>query len=356
MSQGDRTICRPLVENGQALLHGRTFRCAAAAVASVCLTAGAANADLTRPAAGAPLPTPPSCALVPMPASGPVGTSIELRGSCAGILYHRLVSVYFDYTLVAQFDGISPDYATVFAVPLRARPGLHLIRMRGGLIPQDASGSFEVTGQPAPCEGDCNVDDTVTIDELIAGVNIALDHTSTSSCAALDSNGNESVEVDELVQAVRAALFGCDPAPTCHDDLECEPPAFCLAPGERSGCTCRPIESDCERDADCQTDGADDICAPLQPQDCLCAPVTVCQPGCTGDSECGTGEACNAAHHCVPAPCSADSCPRFFRCEPRGAHSECHRIPCDRNVPGGAIFCVNGVYYGQLGTCTLPVP
>jgi len=299
--------------------------------------------------------TPVPCMLDPMPASGPVGTRVELRGTCPGILYHRLVSVYFDYTLVGLFDGVEARYATSFSVPRRARSGPHEVRMHGGLIPSTATGVFEVTGEPAACEGDCNLDDKVTIDELITGLNIALKHISTSDCMALDTDENEAVGIDELMQAVRAALFGCDPVPTCHDDLECESPSSCLAPGEHGCGICQPIESNCQFDADCHAADLGQICAPVRPQHC-CPPALVCQPGCTSDAECAEGEVCNAAHHCALAPCAGDSCPPHFQCEPRDGAFTCHRILCDRDSRCGAGSCVNGACYAALGTCSLPVP
>jgi hypothetical protein len=289
-----------------------------------------------------------------MPASGTAGTRVELRGTCPGIRYHRLVSVYFDHTLVAQFDGVGSQYAVAFSVPRRARPGPHRLTMRGGLI-TSADAVFEVTGDPPACEGDCNLDDSVTIDELVVGIRIALRHGDASACTAIDSNADGVVAIGELVQAVRAALLGCAPVPTCHDVFECEPPSSCLAPDGFVGCgICRPTETDCVRDADCTSRGPAHICAPVKPQDCPCEAVTVCQLGCRTDAECATGEACDAAHHCVPAPCTRGSCPSNFRCEERGTRFECHRIPCDRDSP--AAFCVNGFLYDRLGSCTLPVP
>lgn len=60
-----------------------------------------------------------------------------------------------------------------------------------------------------PCIGDCNADGTVTVDELIKGVNIVLGTLPISDCLALDANSDETVTVDELVKAVGAALNGC---------------------------------------------------------------------------------------------------------------------------------------------------
>jgi hypothetical protein len=60
--------------------------------------------------------------------------------------------------------------------------------------------------------GDCDQSDGVTVDELVAGVGIALGNTLIDDCLAFDTNGDRAVTVDELVLAVGNALNGC-PAP-----------------------------------------------------------------------------------------------------------------------------------------------
>lgn len=59
------------------------------------------------------------------------------------------------------------------------------------------------------CQGDCNNDGEVTINELIMGVNIALSRMRTMMCNALDRNRDDRVSVDELIGGVRSALDGC---------------------------------------------------------------------------------------------------------------------------------------------------
>lgn len=56
--------------------------------------------------------------------------------------------------------------------------------------------------------GDCDGDGTVTVSELIIGVNLSLE-SEPRSCAAFDRNGDTRVTVDELVLAVNHALHGC---------------------------------------------------------------------------------------------------------------------------------------------------
>ena len=69
----------------------------------------------------------------------------------------------------------------------------------------------------AQCAGDCNGDGEVTVDELIIGVNIALDTASLSRCSALDTNHDGIITIDEIIAAVNTALNGCTggaPTPT----------------------------------------------------------------------------------------------------------------------------------------------
>jgi protocatechuate 3,4-dioxygenase beta subunit len=66
-------------------------------------------------------------------------------------------------------------------------------------------------GGPVPCIGDCDDDGSITVAELIRGVNIALGRSDLSTCSGFDENANGSVAVSELIQAVNAALRGCKP-------------------------------------------------------------------------------------------------------------------------------------------------
>ena len=47
------------------------------------------------------------------------------------------------------------------------------------------------------------------MDELIKGVNIALGSTSVDACASFDASGDGAVTIDELIAAVNRALNGC---------------------------------------------------------------------------------------------------------------------------------------------------
>jgi hypothetical protein len=61
----------------------------------------------------------------------------------------------------------------------------------------------------AQCAGDCDENGTVAVNELVLGVNIALDRASLDGCASLDSDNDSRIAVNELVAAVNNALRGC---------------------------------------------------------------------------------------------------------------------------------------------------
>ena len=72
-----------------------------------------------------------------------------------------------------------------------------------------ATASATATNAAPACAGDCSGDGSVAINELIAGVNIALGNSPVSSCPAFDRNGDGTVAINELIAAVNAALNGC---------------------------------------------------------------------------------------------------------------------------------------------------
>jgi len=65
-----------------------------------------------------------------------------------------------------------------------------------------------VTANPA-CVGDCNGDGTVTVDELLIGVNIVLEQELPAACPAFTTDVNGAVSVDTLIVAVNHLLSGC---------------------------------------------------------------------------------------------------------------------------------------------------
>jgi hypothetical protein len=68
--------------------------------------------------------------------------------------------------------------------------------------------------QAQTCVGDCNGDGVVLVNEIITGVNIALDAAPISACPSFDVNGDGKVTINELIVAVNNALNGCPVVPT----------------------------------------------------------------------------------------------------------------------------------------------
>jgi hypothetical protein len=63
----------------------------------------------------------------------------------------------------------------------------------------------------AACSGDCDGDGQVTVDEIVAGVAIAIGSQPVGVCLRADRDGDLAVTVDEVVASVDAALRGCGP-------------------------------------------------------------------------------------------------------------------------------------------------
>jgi len=71
------------------------------------------------------------------------------------------------------------------------------------------TGSLTVSLLVRTCLGDCNADRSVTVNELITGVNIALGNAPVTACLQFDHNDDGAVTIDELIDAVNRALQGC---------------------------------------------------------------------------------------------------------------------------------------------------
>jgi hypothetical protein len=78
----------------------------------------------------------------------------------------------------------------------------------GGFWPRVTGGGFVPF-----CASDCNDDGTVSVDELVQAVGIALDDVPLAVCRVADAGGDSDVGVDELILAVRRALAGCTYTP-----------------------------------------------------------------------------------------------------------------------------------------------
>lgn len=72
----------------------------------------------------------------------------------------------------------------------------------------DPCQGFPCMAKGRPRVADCDSSDTVTVDEIVTAVSVALGSTSLELCDQADSNLDRLVTVDEVIRAVRAALEG----------------------------------------------------------------------------------------------------------------------------------------------------
>ncbi|MFI5367239.1 MAG: hypothetical protein ACHQ4J_16635 [Candidatus Binatia bacterium] len=154
-----------------------------------------------------------------------------------------------------------------------------------------------VVGVPMPsiaaCVGDCNHNNTVTVDEILTMVGIALTSESAAACAAADANNDRTITVDEILAAVSNALNGCNgasatptptPVPGCQSDADCTNPTYPNC-GPDGGCWSHPCSDVCSGGQSC-CGGDAPYCGP--DTRCWSAPCsTLC-----GDTCCGPSQQC----------------------------------------------------------------
>jgi hypothetical protein len=118
------------------------------------------------------------------------------------------------------------------------------------------------TASAQDCTGDCSANRTVTIDELVRCVSIALGTIAVDVCPACDSDGDGRVAIQELIQSVRAALGQAvlesngrclEPGPTglqpCAQGTSvrvtrCDDLAICLSPAGGDGLPSGTLDAD----------------------------------------------------------------------------------------------------------------
>src|SRR5512143_2237004 len=85
-----------------------------------------------------------------------------------------------------------------------------------GFLPERGSALAAAAASAAAvrCAGDCDGNGSVTIDDIVTRVNIALGSLSPDHCPSFDCTGNGEVTVDCLITAVIAALNDCRPPAT----------------------------------------------------------------------------------------------------------------------------------------------
>jgi hypothetical protein len=95
----------------------------------------------------------------------------------------------------------------------RLAPCMPLVTLTPSRTPTSTRGPRTSTPSPTAtlsiCVGDCDGDKKVVVNELVLGVNVALLRQPLNTCRAFDPNDSGSVSVDELVRGVNSALHGC---------------------------------------------------------------------------------------------------------------------------------------------------
>lgn len=74
---------------------------------------------------------------------------------------------------------------------------------------EDVSVLLNISGPVSTCVGDCKDSGAVTVDNLVAMVNIANDVAPIADCLAGDANGDGTITIDDIIIAVNNALNAC---------------------------------------------------------------------------------------------------------------------------------------------------
>ncbi len=117
--------------------------------------------------------------------SGTVVYHLQAEHSGAASL---VMSVTYETELGCRADDVFYGYASARSDPFVLR-----------VLAADRAG----------CAGDCDHDGRVMVNEVIAGISIALGAGDLETCDAADSDGDGTVAIDDLTRAVRRTLEGC---------------------------------------------------------------------------------------------------------------------------------------------------
>jgi streptogramin lyase len=101
---------------------------------------------------------------------------------------------------------------TEFSIPTANNKPGHIIGGPDGNVwftESDRIGRVDLSGPTSPCAGDCDASGSVTVNEIITLVNIALGNAEVAGCAAGDANQDDQITIDEILTAVNNALGGC---------------------------------------------------------------------------------------------------------------------------------------------------
>jgi hypothetical protein len=221
---------------------------------------------------------------------------------------------------------------------------------------------------PTPCVGTCDGGGSVTVDELLVMVNIALGNVTVSACEPGDANRDGRITVDELVAAVSNALYGCGvmpppPLPTRTRTPTLSPtptrtpipvgglctssnPGACSTNNCVDGVCCN--QSSCPGGEACNITGHVGNCVTVPtPTPTMRGPGVSCTPAvdnqCEIDLFCVEGVCCDSPDCAAPDQCDI---PGFQgQCIPPGSVGD----PCSKNS-----HCETGLICSDAGVCAIP--
>jgi hypothetical protein len=167
--------------------------------------------------------TPPvrtNCTIAPrLAATHQVGGTVPTDGTLRLAIFARgmdIVPLGDGDLATCRFDILpdamdSPAPLTIAFTLLGNPSGLPLpvTAADGAIAITDAPNQPTPTVVPATCAGDCNGDGEVLVNEVILGVNIALENQPLSVCPVADTDGDGVVLIGEIITAVKHVIGGC---------------------------------------------------------------------------------------------------------------------------------------------------
>ena len=146
-----------------------------------------------------------SPAIISCDAANPSTTiSIENKNPTHAIDWQ---AVEVAWARLSRDSGQTPDRVALTCTPSGVAPSGRSISM--AIFSSAAPPVNVVVEQTAVCVADCNGQGSVTVDEILTMVNVALGNISVSECLAGDGDGDSLITIDEILTAVNHALDGC---------------------------------------------------------------------------------------------------------------------------------------------------
>ena len=202
VSDSIKTDFRVVVEN--VCCTGRQ-RCLCPKVGDLCTTAGTTRDNFVNVVVYGPKDLPPD-GPVNIPKLPPDGELLTVRVQIPGTTADSIpVHVFAETDDEAQMP--KPQFGAFLSIGDQS--AVDETADRGAKVSKVAVTSAAVAVTGSGCIGDCDENLSVSVDELVLGVRIALGQSNVTSCPAIDLDHNNTVAINDLVSAVNNALDGC---------------------------------------------------------------------------------------------------------------------------------------------------